>query len=56
MFMRFMRETGGATAVEYGLLAGLIGGAIIVSLGATGTSLQGVFELIAAKIEGPASP
>ncbi|MFP5372482.1 MAG: Flp family type IVb pilin [Actinomycetes bacterium] len=41
-----MREEKGATAVEYGLLVGLIAVAIIVTVGLLGTQLNGLFDSI----------
>jgi pilus assembly protein Flp/PilA len=41
-----MREEKGATAVEYGLLVGLIAVAIIVTVGILGTQLDGLFKTI----------
>lgn len=42
----------GATAVEYGLLVGLIAVAIIVAVTALGTRLDGLFEAVTTKIPG----
>jgi pilus assembly protein Flp/PilA len=39
-----MREEKGATAVEYGLLVGLIAVAIIVTVGILGDTLDGLFQ------------
>lgn len=41
-----VREEKGATAVEYGLLVGLIAVAIIVAVGLLGTKLNGLFTSI----------
>ena len=40
---RFLRDEGGATAIEYGLIAALIAVVIIAGVGALGTSLDGMF-------------
>lgn len=40
------RQEKGATAVEYGLLVGLIAVAIIVTVGLLGTKLNGLFTTI----------
>ncbi len=40
----------GATAVEYGLMVGLIAVVIIVAVGALGTNLTSLFTNIAGKI------
>ena len=53
LFSRFIRDEAGATAIEYGLIATLIGVAIIVGAGALGTKLNSVFGDIAGKINGP---
>lgn len=42
-FFRFVRDDGGATAIEYGLIAAMIAVAIIGALTAFGGSLQGLF-------------
>ncbi|WP_428309804.1 Flp family type IVb pilin [Hydrocarboniphaga sp.] len=44
------RRQEGATAVEYGLIAGLIAVAIIVVLTAVGTDLGGLFERISGSL------
>lgn len=49
--MNFIREEEGATALEYGLLASLIAGALIVTVTALGTSLNGLFERLSAAIQ-----
>ena len=36
---RFLAETSGATAIEYGLIAALISMAILIGVGATGNSV-----------------
>ena len=41
-----LREEKGATAVEYGLLVGLIAVAIIVTVGLLGTQLDGLFQTV----------
>jgi pilus assembly protein Flp/PilA len=47
-----MREEKGATAVEYGLLVGLIAVAIIVTVGILGTQLDGLFRTITDALPG----
>jgi pilus assembly protein Flp/PilA len=47
MLKRFLKNEDGATAIEYGLIAALIGVAIIVAVQAVGTSLQGTFNDVA---------
>jgi pilus assembly protein Flp/PilA len=43
---RFLSDISGATAVEYGLIAGLIGVVIIGALTTTGTKVSGKFKAI----------
>ena len=47
LFVRFLKDELGVTAIEYGLIAGLISIVIILSVTAIGTSLQGLFQTIA---------
>jgi pilus assembly protein Flp/PilA len=51
----FVKDESGATAIEYGLIASLIGVAIIAGASALGTSLNSTFNAISTKITGPAS-
>lgn len=44
---RFMRNESGATAIEYGLIAGLIAVVIIAAVGLVGTDVKAVFDKIA---------
>jgi pilus assembly protein Flp/PilA len=48
MILRFLRNERGATAIEYALIASLIGLAIIAAVGAAGTSVSGAFNDAAA--------
>jgi pilus assembly protein Flp/PilA len=43
---RLVREEKGATAVEYGLIVGLIAVVIIVAVGVLGVTLGGFFDTI----------
>ena len=45
-FSRFARGESGATAVEYGLIAALIGVVIIAGAGALGTALNDKFTTV----------
>ena len=45
MIMSFLRDESGATAIEYALIASLIG---LVIVGAVGDSLTGVFTDVSA--------
>ncbi len=44
LFNRFVRCESGATAIEYGLIASLIGVAIIASVGALGNQISSTFN------------
>ena len=48
--IQFWRNNSGATAIEYGLIAGLISVVILTALTTIGTRLNGKFQLIAAKL------
>jgi pilus assembly protein Flp/PilA len=48
---RLLSEERGATAIEYGLIAGLIAVVIIGALTVTGTSLKTVFETVSGELE-----
>ena len=50
MFIRFLKDESGATAIEYGLLAGLISVVIIAAVTIVGTQLDRIFDLIAAAL------
>jgi pilus assembly protein Flp/PilA len=50
MFNRFVKCESGATAIEYGLIASLIGVAIIGALTTTGTKLAGTFSKVEAQL------
>jgi pilus assembly protein Flp/PilA len=54
LFTRFANDESGATAIEYGLIATLIGVAIIVGAGLVGTNLNTLFTAVAAKLVMPA--
>ena len=43
---KLFREESGATAVEYGLIAGLVAIACILALSALGTSLNDIFVYV----------
>lgn len=45
-FMRFIKDESGATAIEYGLIAALIGTAIIAAVTTVGTNLSATFTSI----------
>ena len=51
--LRNLRDhAGGATAIEYGLLAALISIALVAAFNRLGLSLAGIFETIAAALGG----
>ncbi|MFF0989899.1 Flp family type IVb pilin [Kocuria nitroreducens] len=52
---RLTREEKGATAVEYGLLVGLIAVAIVVTLVALGPRLNGLFNTVLTNLPGGAA-
>ena len=45
-FSRFVKNESGATAIEYGLIAGLIAVVIITAVTAVGSDLTGTFNEI----------
>ena len=47
---RFAKNDSGATALEYGVMAGLITGVIIAAVTLIGTNLNGVFGAINAAL------
>ncbi|MDD5374034.1 Flp family type IVb pilin [Acidithiobacillus sp.] len=47
---RFVREEEGVTAIEYGLIAGLIAVVIIGAVSNLGTKLEGVFNTVTAAL------
>ncbi|OMQ15733.1 pilus assembly protein [Modestobacter sp. VKM Ac-2676] len=53
---RLKKEERGATAVEYGLMVGLIAVVIIVAVTTLGTQLNGLFESVSDKLGGTATP
>jgi pilus assembly protein Flp/PilA len=47
IFSRFAKDEAGATAIEYGLIAGLIAVAIITAVTLVGTNLTAKFNAVA---------
>lgn len=47
LFSRFVADQSGATAIEYGLIAGLISVVIIGAVGTLGTKINSKFNQIA---------
>jgi pilus assembly protein Flp/PilA len=52
---RFAQDESGVTAIEYGLIAGLIAVAIVVMVQNIGTSLNDTFTTINTKLTPPAA-
>lgn len=48
----FVRDERGATAIEYGLIAGLVSVAAILALQALGASLQQIFTYVSTTLSG----
>lgn len=48
---RFVKEESGATAIEYGLIAGLISVVIITAVTTVGTNLSSKFQTIASALK-----
>lgn len=47
---KFLRDEEGASAVEYGLIVGLIAVALVLILTTTGTNLKSLFTIVKDKI------
>lgn len=57
--IKFLRDEEGATAIEYGIIAGMMAVALVAIFGANGglrVALDGVFGRIATALGGPAVP
>lgn len=52
MFSRFMKDESGATAIEYGLIAAIVGVGIIVGLGSVRTELQATLNKVSSELKG----
>jgi pilus assembly protein Flp/PilA len=50
LFSRFIRNESGATAIEYGLIAAIVGIGIIVGLGSLKTSLNKTFNTVSTNL------
>ena len=50
LISRFAKDESGATAIEYGLIAALVGVAIITAVTNLGTKLKGTFGNVSAKL------
>lgn len=51
LFKKLLFDENGASAVEYGLIVGLIAVVIIVAVSSLGKELKAVFENIVAKLQ-----
>jgi pilus assembly protein Flp/PilA len=49
-FTKFVQDQSGATAIEYGLIASLVGVAIIAGVKALGTNLSGTFAKVSGNL------
>lgn len=49
---RFVKDESGVTAIEYGLIASLVGVAIIVGAGALGSKLNTAFNDLSTQVKG----
>ena len=50
--IKFWRDEEGATAIEYGLIAGLIAVGILATLTSVGSELKRIFGLVLASLQG----
>ncbi|AOK52597.1 Flp family type IVb pilin [Burkholderia stagnalis] len=50
LMIRFLREEDGVTAIEYGLIAGLIAVAIVTNVTSIGTQLKTLFGSIVTQL------
>ena len=50
--IKFWRDEEGATAIEYGLIAGLIAVGILATLTSIGTELKRIFGLVLTSLQG----
>lgn len=51
-FRKLRKDENGATAIEYGLIAGLISVVIITAVTLVGSKLEGVFYYIGSTLDG----
>jgi pilus assembly protein Flp/PilA len=52
LFRRLRKDEDGATAIEYGLIAGLISVVIITTITMVGSNLESVFNFISSTLDG----
>jgi pilus assembly protein Flp/PilA len=51
IFSRFLKDESGATAIEYGLIAAIVGVGIIASLGTLKDALNDKFEAVGTALD-----
>jgi pilus assembly protein Flp/PilA len=51
IFMRFLNDQSGATAIEYGLIAALVSVAAIAAMTTLGTKLTSTFEAVSNQLK-----
>lgn len=47
---RFVRDDEAATAAEYGIIAALVGGALLIAMTAFGGAIKGMFQTLSNRI------
>ena len=55
MLLRFLRDLKGATAIEYGLIAALIGASLVFGMGVIGKTMNNQFMSVSNKVDGSGS-
>ncbi|MET0598788.1 MAG: Flp family type IVb pilin [Mesorhizobium sp.] len=56
MILRFLRDTAGATAIEYGLMAVLVALGMLMGATALGSQVTAMFDNNAQRVEGAIQP
>ncbi|HEX2841933.1 Flp family type IVb pilin [Hyphomicrobium sp.] len=51
IFSRFLKDESGATAIEYGLIAAIVGVGIIAGLGTLQEALDGIFTRVGGELD-----
>ena len=51
LFKKFCKDAGGATAIEYGLIAALIAVSMIVGATTVGTKVEATFECVGQRVQ-----
>jgi pilus assembly protein Flp/PilA len=55
-FTEFLRDETGATAIEYGLIAGLVSVAAVTALTDVGSSLNSLFNTVSTSVDNAVAP